>query len=219
MIADMFESLEKLREESRRRSSRYSMGIKRAEQNGEPERAEQLRRERQEWLDFVEVERARLQREKRSINPARLNQNIEKRTELVEEYCKKVEKSELDPDQFSKKKFEELCFFLCSKVEILGGMGTVESQLNSWTQHVYKKPLDVAIEQFKAPGFLAIRKAQMDLMKKNANMAIWMGKLHLGQMDPDKVKASEASEQLAGFIEFMHRLKEGEIENSSRLSA
>jgi len=74
---------------------------------------------------------------------------------------------------------EQLASILCTQSEISTILG------HSWSAMVKDKKFKRAIELGTATGRISLRRKQFDLAAKNANIAMYLGKLILGQRDED----------------------------------
>ena len=99
--------------------------------------------------------------------------------------------------EFDKKAFSDLIGFGCSQEEICWffrdadtGKPANPDTLSRWCKRVY----DMNFQEYKdkmglMPLKIQLRKNQLDLSKKSAAMAIWLGKQYLGQRDEVVVDA------------------------------
>lgn len=85
--------------------------------------------------------------------------------------------------------FEGLCAIQCTCEEMCAVFGCCEDTLNSWCKKTYKdengNPMTFSdvFKQKRLAGKASLRHAQFQLAKKNATVAIWLGKQWLGQSD------------------------------------
>ena len=100
--------------------------------------------------------------------------------------------------EFDKKAFADLVGFGCTQEEICWffrdkdtGVPANVDTLSRWCKRTY----DMNFQEFKKknelmPLKIQLRKNQLDLSKRSASMAIWLGKHYLGQTDePDNTDA------------------------------
>ena len=87
--------------------------------------------------------------------------------------------------EISQKDFEKLCGLQCTKEEICGFFGVTDKTLERWCKRTYKKGFSEVFAQKRGSGKISLRRSQFELAKKNANMAIWLGKQYLDQREPD----------------------------------
>lgn len=87
--------------------------------------------------------------------------------------------------EISQKDFEKLCGLQCTKEEICGFFDVTDKTLERWCKRTYKKGFSEVFAQKRGSGKISLRRSQFELAKKNASMAIWMGKQYLGQREPD----------------------------------
>lgn len=96
--------------------------------------------------------------------------------------------------QIDKKQFENLCSMQCTLEEICGWFEISADTLEKWCKKTYGRDMTFskvfAIK--RAGGKISLRRSQFELAKKNAAMAIWLGKQYLGQTDkPDDMIDTE----------------------------
>lgn len=87
--------------------------------------------------------------------------------------------------EINQKDFEKLCGLQCTKEEICGFFDVTDKTLERWCKRTYKKGFSEVFAQKRGSGKISLRRSQFELAKKNANMAIWLGKQYLGQREPD----------------------------------
>lgn len=85
--------------------------------------------------------------------------------------------------EIDKAEFEKLCGIQCTEEEICAWFGVTDKTLSSWCKRTYRQSFSETFRQKRGIGRIALRRAQFQLMKKNATMAIWLGKQWLGQTD------------------------------------
>ena len=82
-----------------------------------------------------------------------------------------------------KEQFEKLCYMLCTEAEICSFFDVTDKTLSGWCKRVYGCGFSDAYKKYSAGGYISIRRNQLELSKKSAAMAIWLGKQYLGQRD------------------------------------
>lgn len=91
--------------------------------------------------------------------------------------------------KIDQRQFEVACGFQCTEREICDLFGCCEDTLNSWCKETYKdengKPMNFSevFNKKRNIGKVSLRRNQFLLSKKNATMAIFLGKQYLGQRD------------------------------------
>lgn len=104
--------------------------------------------------------------------------------------------------EIDKKQFENLCGLQCTKDEICGFFELTDKTLENWCKRTYNAGFSDVFKQKRGLGKISLRRAQFRLAEKNANMAIWLGKQYLGQMDSplsdDPETLNRARELLGG---------------------
>ena len=87
------------------------------------------------------------------------------------------------------KQFENLCTYQCTLEEIAGWFRCSEDTIRRWVRETYKdnsgRPMNFATvhKKYSKVGKISLRRAQFQLAKKSAAMAIFLGKQYLGQKD------------------------------------
>lgn len=85
--------------------------------------------------------------------------------------------------EFDQKIFEGLCHVRCTWEEMENILHCDRSTLNGWCQRTYGTTFSEVYKRFADGGKASVRRNQMNLSKKNASMAIWLGKVLLGQKE------------------------------------
>lgn len=79
--------------------------------------------------------------------------------------------------------FENLCGLQCTKEDICDFFDVTDKTIDAWCKRTYNDSFSVVFKQKRGKGRCSLRRYQFALAKKNANMAIWLGKQYLGQSD------------------------------------
>lgn len=98
--------------------------------------------------------------------------------------------------------FEKLCAMKCTGDEIASFLRINKDTLYIKVEEHYKKPFPVVYKVFSEIGHCSLRRNQWALSKKNATMAIWLGKQHLGQRDPDRESDRVTTDLMEEFAQF-----------------
>ena len=85
--------------------------------------------------------------------------------------------------EIDKKQFENLCGLQCTKEEICAWFDITDKTLDAWCKRTYRQSFSVIFAQKRGKGKISLRRSQFRQEKKNANMAIWLGKQYLDQKD------------------------------------
>lgn len=85
--------------------------------------------------------------------------------------------------------FEEMCFLQCTAQEMANIFRINVETLTIKVKEHYELEYSEAYAIFSAGGKKSLRRRQFGLSEHNANMAIHLGKLWLGQRDPDSPAA------------------------------
>lgn len=79
--------------------------------------------------------------------------------------------------------FENLCQLQCTQTEISRFFRCSEDTIARWCKRTYGVTFAEAFKEFGEQGKISLRHYQFQLAKKNASMAIFLGKQYLGQSD------------------------------------
>jgi len=90
--------------------------------------------------------------------------------------------------------FEKLCPLQCTQGEIAGILEVHPETLSNRVKEHYGENYSSVYEKFGANGKISLRRNQFVLSKTNANMAIWLGKIWLGQRDTSRDEIREVAE-------------------------
>ena len=82
--------------------------------------------------------------------------------------------------------FEQFCGLQCTSEEIASCLHISKDTLYDKVQEHYGESFSTVFKKFSEHGKTSLRRNQFVLSRKNASMAIWLGKQMLGQRDPDK---------------------------------
>ena len=84
--------------------------------------------------------------------------------------------------------FEQLCAFQCTQSEICSTLKVNDDTLRSRILEHYGDDYSNTYKKYSETGKCSLRRNQFVLSKKNAALAIWLGKIWLGQKDETEVK-------------------------------
>lgn len=85
--------------------------------------------------------------------------------------------------EIDRKQFENLCALQCTMEEICSWFNITDKTLTAWCKREYGMGFSDVFKVKRGAGKISLRRHQFELAKKNANMAIWLGKQYLGQTD------------------------------------
>ena len=103
--------------------------------------------------------------------------------------------------EISAEQFEKLCGLQCTLSAIAGFFDCSEDTIERWCRREYEISFADAFKKYSASGKMSLRRYQFDLAKKNASMAIFLGKQYLGQRDTPS--DGEMSEPLKKALEII----------------
>ena len=107
--------------------------------------------------------------------------------------------------------FEELCHIQCTQSEIANVLLINRETLAIKVKEHYGEDFPSVYTRYSDAGKKSLRRYQFALAKKNASMAIWLGKHWLGQCD--------LKEEIKGLIDDEFRAAIREIQESARNAA
>ena len=93
--------------------------------------------------------------------------------------------------QIDKEQFEKLCGLQCPLDEIADWFNCSVDTVERWCKRTYNERFAEVFNKKRGRGRIALRRAQFELAKKNASMAIFLGKNYLGQGDGGGYAMSE----------------------------
>lgn len=85
--------------------------------------------------------------------------------------------------EFNKDDFVKLCELQCTLKEVAGFFHCNEDTVQRWLKEEFGMTYTEAFEMYRTGGLVSLRRTQFQLAEKNAAVAIWLGKQHLGQKD------------------------------------
>lgn len=100
--------------------------------------------------------------------------------------------------------FEQLCALQCTQDEMGGFLHVGGDTLSKRVQANYGEDYSTIYKRFSESGKCSLRRNQFVLSKKNASMAIWLGKQWLGQKDMSREEVKDIIEDLK------HAIRESE---------
>jgi hypothetical protein len=87
------------------------------------------------------------------------------------------------PREYDKSIFEGLCEIQCTVDEMESVLRTDQRTLDKWCKRTYKDSFSTTYKRYSSSGKTSLRRFQFNQSKRNASMAIWLGKQWLGQCD------------------------------------
>lgn len=103
--------------------------------------------------------------------------------------------------QIDRKLFEQLCGIQCTKQEICAALDVTDKTLENWCKREYGAGFSDVFRLKRGIGKISLRRSQFELAKKNANMAIWLGKNYLEQSDSPEIVDPEALRRAREILE------------------
>lgn len=97
--------------------------------------------------------------------------------------------------------FEGLCKIQCTKDEIASVMQIHPETIDRLVLDHFGIDYPTAYKKFAGAGKASLRRTQFELAKRNAAMAIWLGKQYLGQRDIDIQQDAENKAALRELVD------------------
>lgn len=121
--------------------------------------------------------------------------------------------------EIDKKLFENLCGIQCNEREICDVLEVSDKTLSAWCKRTYGDSFSDVRDKKQVKGKIALRRYQLELAKKNATMAIWLGKQWLGQTDDKNININkqidqETIDEVEDFLDEINRATEDIIAQS-----
>ena len=113
------------------------------------------------------------------------------------------------PKEIDQKQFENLCGLQCTYDEICSWFDVTDKTLNSWCKRTYGKNFSEVFNEKRGRGKISLRRTQWELAKKNASMAIFLGKQYLVQSDQGGVIAEKDIRQEDALSASLKKIAEG----------
>lgn len=113
------------------------------------------------------------------------------------------------PKEIDQKQFENLCGLQCTYDEICSWFDVTDKTLNSWCKRTYGKNFSEVFNEKRGRGKISLRRTQWELAKKNASMAIFLGKQYLGQSDQGCVVTEKDIRQEDALSASLKKIAEG----------
>lgn len=99
--------------------------------------------------------------------------------------------------EINQDEFEKLCALMCTLTDIAGFFDCSEDTIERWCKRTYGETFAEIYKKKCVKGKISIRRNQMNLSKRNASMAIWLGKNYLGQSDSEDGMSDAMEKTLA----------------------
>lgn len=96
--------------------------------------------------------------------------------------------------EIDKKTFENLCGIQCTLTEFAAAFDCSEDTVERWCEREYGSKFAEVFAIYRGRGKISLRRAQFDLSKKDAKMAIWLGKQYLGQSERGVIGDGETAD-------------------------
>ena len=97
--------------------------------------------------------------------------------------------------EISKENFQGLCNLQCTLAEIAAFFKCSEDTIERWCKRELKMSFADAYKMYSVGGKISLRRYQMKMAEHNATMAIWLGKVVLGQKESIELHNAEEKEK------------------------
>jgi len=87
--------------------------------------------------------------------------------------------------------FKKLCGLMCTLAEIAWFFDCTEDTVESWCRRELKCSFSDAYKKHSSMGKISLRRMQFDLAKRSPAMAIFLGKVYLGQRETREIVVSQ----------------------------
>lgn len=111
--------------------------------------------------------------------------------------------------EIDQKIFENLCGIQCTEAEICSVFDCCEDTLNAWCKRTYGETFSDTYKKKRQLGKPSLRRMQWELAKKNASMAIFLGKQYLGQSDQGGIVTEKNIRQEDALSASLKKIAEG----------
>lgn len=111
--------------------------------------------------------------------------------------------------EIDQKIFDNLCGIQCTEAEICSVFDCCEDTLNAWCKRTYGETFSDTYKKKRQLGKPSLRRMQWELAKKNASMAIFLGKQYLGQSDQGGVITEKDIRQEDALSASLKKIAEG----------
>ena len=101
--------------------------------------------------------------------------------------------------------FEKLCAMQCPLEEIAGWFNCSADTVERWCKRTYNEGFAEIFAKKRQGGKISLRRAQFELAKKSAAMAIFLGKQYLGQRESVQYEDRESLERLDAILQTMRQ--------------
>lgn len=101
--------------------------------------------------------------------------------------------------------FEQLCAIQCTQEEMANFLHICDETLSDRVRGHYGEDYSTIYNRYAAPGKCSLRRNQFSMSKRNASMAIWLGKQWLGQRDMSKDETKDIAEEVLNGIREIER--------------
>ena len=97
-------------------------------------------------------------------------------------------------DEKEWRQFETLCGIMCTRDEICSVLNISDKTLSRLTKEKYGLGFDEAREKFSSNGRASLRRLQFQHAQTNPTMAIFLGKVYLGQRETENLQIGAMGE-------------------------
>lgn len=119
---------------------------------------------------------------------------------------------------FDQKVFEGLCQCFCTKDEIEAVLSTDQRILDNWCLRTYNQSFDTIYLEKRKGGKASLRRDQRNMAKTNPTLAIWLGKVELGQREPESgpIESSTLTELITSNDKLMQQIDKAQADKKAK---
>lgn len=92
--------------------------------------------------------------------------------------------------EIDREQFQKLCAIQCTLAEIAAWFKCSEDTIENWCKRELKMSFSDAYKMWSADGKISIRRIQFKMAEHNPSMAMFLGKVYLGQREVQDVTVS-----------------------------
>lgn len=117
--------------------------------------------------------------------------------------------------EINKKTFEELCGIWCTQAEIAAILDINVDTLHAWCLRTYGEGFSETYAKFSSGGKASLRRTQLRLSESSPALAIWLGKVYLGQKEEKDEIDTQALQALANMMSLLQKNRDSSEKEKS----
>lgn len=120
--------------------------------------------------------------------------------------------------EIDQKVFENLCSVWCTQLEIESILETDIETINKWCLRTYGERFSETYNKFSSGGKASLRRTQLKLSENSPALAIWLGKVYLGQKEEKDEIDTQALQALASMMSLLQKNRDSSEKEKSNLA-